>query len=83
MHINLQALASWLAIAAAIGGAIFNYAVLSERSEKLQITVVDHEQRIDKIERDDTIKAKLAQLQESVNYLNWQVTALKEERKKR
>ena len=80
---NVQTAASWAAIAAAIGGAIFNYAVLSERSEKLTITIVDHEKRLDEIERDETIKNKLQQLQESINYLNWQVTAIKEEKKKK
>lgn len=78
---NSQTFASWFAIAAAIGGAIFNYAVLGERAEKANITIVDHESRLDKIERDDTVKEKLAKLQESVNYLNWQMTALKEAKK--
>lgn len=53
-----------------------------DRVARHQITIEDHEKRIDAIERDQTTSEKLTKLKEAVDYLGWQVDSLKKELEK-
>lgn len=54
-------------------GAVATWAVAFSRIGTHEERLDKHAQQIEKIEKDETIKLKLAQIQESVNYLGWRM----------
>lgn len=79
-HANV--IATVLGVVVTIVTIIAAFSNAFDRVARHQITIEDHETRLDKIERDTTSNEKLTKLKESVDYLGWQVDALKKELEK-
>lgn len=75
--------ATLIAIGTAVIGAIATGSNAFDRIGRHQTVLESHEERLDKIERDNTTNERLQKLKEAVDYLGWKVGALEEELKVR
>lgn len=87
MTITVEKLLAYVTIGALLVGAVSTWAIAFNRiaehetaieklAAKHEQTTEKHDKRIEALERDDTIRSKLGQIQESVNYLTWRMEAV-------
>lgn len=76
VNINIDKLLSFVTLAGVVVGVIWTWAVSFNYINENRAVIDKHDKRIDALERDDTIRTKLGQIQESVNYLNWRMDAV-------
>lgn len=79
-HVNV--IATVLGVVVTIVTIIAAFSNAFDRVGRHQIVLEDHEKRLDVVERDETVKERLVKMKESLDYLGWQVDALKKELEK-
>lgn len=83
VHLSGEKIVAWITVVTFAVGAIAFASNAVDRLSKHQVVLEDHETRLDKIERDQTTNEKLTKLKESVDFLGWQVDAMKKELERR
>lgn len=64
-------------LVALLVGCVSTWAIAFNRIADHEIALHKHDERLEKIEKDETIKKQLVDIQNSINYLGWNVEALK------
>ena len=67
---------SLIGVTITIVGIIAAFSNAFDRVGRHQITLEDHEKRLDTIERDSTTNEKLQKLKESVDFMNWRMDSV-------
>lgn len=73
MSITVEKLLAYVTVGALLVGAVSTWAIAFNRIAEHEEVLDKHDKRLELIERDETIKNKLGQIQESVNYLTWRM----------